>query len=159
MLNFPETDEIKNDIEDKKIRINVEKEQFSFKNQKTLKEKNKNAALAVCGGAVLLPLIPIIDGDSFKSTFKNKNTAKFVTGMAAIGGALCGAIILRDKYVSTEHKTIFNTAISAAIAPLMLFVNEWAEKSRKPIEKKWYVLSIIAGGAIGYIMSKILKQQ
>ena len=141
------------------MRINVEYGQFSFKNQNASKEKNKNAALAVCGGAVLLPLIPIIDGDNFKSTFRNKNTAKFVTGMAAIGGLLGGTGILIDKYASPNHKTTFNTAIFAATAPLMLFVNEWAEKSRKPIEKKWYFLSVIAGGAIGYIMSKILKQK
>ena len=141
------------------MRINVEKEQFCFKNQNTSKEKNKNAALAVCGGAVLLPLIPIIDGDNFKGTYRNKNTAKFVTGMAAIGGLIGGTSILRDKYFGSDHKTSFNTALFAATAPLMLFVNEWAEKSHKPIKKRWYFLSVIAGGAIGYTMSKILKQK
>lgn len=49
------------------------------------RENRELLAYAACG-AMLTPLIPLIDGDGLKETCKNRNIAKYVTGMAAVGG-------------------------------------------------------------------------
>ena len=140
------------------MRVSEIRTQINFKNQQHSEIKKENTALAICGGMLLLPLIPIIDGDSFKSTIKNRNVAKFVTGMAAIGGMIAGLQLLCKKYCDEKNKPLLNTSIFAVSAPLMLLVDKWAEKDKKLIAKKWYFVSAIAGGAVGYIMSKITKK-
>ena len=79
------------------MRVNEINKQINFKNQKISKDKKENIALIVCGSMVLSPLIPIIDGDSFRDTYGNKNIAKYVTGLAAIGGVISGALLLGKK--------------------------------------------------------------
>ena len=133
--------------------------QINFGNQKHTREKKENIAMAVCAGMAISPLLPIIDGDSFKDTYGNKNVAKYVTGLAAIGGICTGGLLLGKKYFGEENQSIFNTFLFAVLAPFLLLIDQWAEKDKKPIAKKWYFASVLLGGTIGYIMSKINRSK
>ena len=131
----------------------------NFKNIPQSKREKYNAAISVCGGMMLLPLIPIIDGDSFKKTIKNRNAAKFITGMAAVGAGITGTHLLYKKFNDTQDNTTLNVLTCGLAAPLILFVDNWSQKSLKPLAKKWYAISAIAGGIVGFLTSKINNKQ
>ena len=122
--------------------------------------KKRNAVLGIAAGAIVMPIIPMIDGDSFKKTFGGKNAVKFGTGMAAIGGFLAATYILTDKYVkdnkkSAKNKYIRNSVTGAITLPLIYTVDYWSKVDKKPMNKKILLLSVISGGAIGVFTTYI----
>lgn len=124
--------------------------------------RKKKIIIGASAGALLVPLIPIIDGDGFKKTYKNRNIVKFTTGMAAIGGFLGLNMVLTDKYIKNsqtpqKNKTIRNSVLGAFTLPAMLFVDNWASTNNKKITKKWYPIAMLAGAATGVLTSSTNK--
>ena len=71
---------------------------FNFQqNSNAQKQKNRELLTYAACGAMLTPLIPLVDGDSLKETCKNRNIAKFATGMAAVGGLFTASNLLLKK--------------------------------------------------------------
>lgn len=121
-------------------------------------DKN-NTALKLALGVLLVPIIPIIDGDSFKETYKNKSFAKFSVGMAAIGG-LFALSQFACKEKDDKQKLAINTLTGAVITPLMILVNNWANiKKEKTFAKKWYLLAALFGGATAFVVHKLNSKQ
>lgn len=85
---------------------------------------------------MLTPLIPLIDGDGLKETCKNRNIAKYVTGMAAVGGFFTASnLLLKNKFdnINDFKKIACKALIGAVTLPLALLVDNWARIG----EKKW----------------------
>lgn len=129
-----------------------------FNNSETQKQTKNKIGLGIALGAITLPIIPILDGDGFKKTYKNKNVLKFTTGMAAVGGLLAlSNIVTRDK--DDNKKVALRTVAGALILPLILLVNKWAEKDKNNIAKKWYAIAALSGAAVMFIINKIKPAQ
>ena len=77
---------------------------ISYKSNSIESKKTNNALLMISGGAMLTPLIPFIDGEPLKKTYKDRNISKYATGLAAVGGAVVATRILSDKFIP-ETKT------------------------------------------------------
>ena len=113
---------------------------FLLKKKKQDNNTQANTLIAASGCALLAPLIPIIDGDCFKGTYKNKNITKYTTGMAALGGFLIISKILSDKYIKKsqtpeEDKMIRNTVLGACSVPLFMLIENWANIDKKTFKK------------------------
>ena len=108
--------------------------------------------------AILSPLIPIVDGDSYKSTYKNRNVSKFITGYMAVGGCFWGGKMLTDKYIDTSFKYHLRNAFLASVSTMLfLLVNDWSKNSGKGVAGKHYVLAGVVGAVIGSLYKKSTK--
>ena len=122
------------------------------------RENRELLAYAACG-AMLTPLIPLIDGDGLKETCKNRNIAKYVTGMAAVGGFFTASnLLLKNKFdnINDFKKMTCKALIGAVTLPLALLADNWARVGEKKKEKKWYGIAAITGAAIMCIASELV---
>ena len=133
--------------------------QLSMKSTDTSSNKNKNkdVAIALCSGAVLMPLIPMIDGDRYTCTFKNRNVAKYITGMCAVGGGIIASKLLYDKFSKSDNKTTYSTIAGACFVPLVMLVDKWSNSGGKKLKNKWFAAGALLGAAVGFLCSKINK--
>lgn len=123
--------------------LSVDFQQNAHKqNQKT----HKFMAYTACG-AVLAPLLPLIDGDGLKEAYKNRNVAKYVTGMAAVGTLFTALNLILDKFnkENRSEKNTYKAMVGAITLPLALVVDNWAKVGEKRIDKKWYAVAAVAG--------------
>ena len=133
---------------------------LNFQQNSTAQKRQNRELLAYAAcGAMLTPLIPLIDGDGLKETYKNRNVAKYVTGMAAVGGFFTASnLILKNKFDNESYfkKIACKALIGAVTLPLALLVDNWARIGEKKMAKKWYGIASITGAAIMCITSKLV---
>ena len=113
--------------------------------------KTKQTVLEACGSALLLPFIPVIDGDGFKKTFENRNKAKFFGAMAGIGGLYVASKCIAEKIC--PNKTTSGMFVGATVLPALLFADNWSQKTKKPMPKKWYGIAAAVGATVMGIMN------
>ena len=85
---------------------------------------------------------------------------KYTTGLCMAGGLATAGVLLTDKRVKQSSnpkrsKTLRNTVVGAAILPLLLFLENWAQVDKKPFAKKWYFAALTVGALLGAITAKI----
>lgn len=122
---------------------------------KGTEKNNKNMKIGFALGAMALPILPILDGDSFKDTFKNRSALKLAAGIAGIGGLFGLTSVLLSECKDDNVKLGAKTVLGAIIAPLFLLVDRWAQSEKKQISKKWYALASLGGAGLVYISQKI----
>ena len=126
--------------------------------------KGKKIALGVSAGAILFPLIPLIDGDSFKETYKNRNVAKYTTGLCAMGGVLGAGILLTDDKIKNSkdpygNRILRDASLGAVLGAISVGVENWAQTNGKKLAKKWYFIAAAAGALIGTLEAMINKNK
>ncbi len=139
------------------MRISLNENNPIYKSNASQESKSKNGLLAVATGAMLTPLVPLIDGDSFKKTYKDRNIAKYATGLMAVGGGIVVTNILADKYISNsknkEQNNIIKKSIIGAFAVTALYLTEhWANIKQSAINKKYLIASPFLGATVGALV-------
>ena len=127
---------------------------IAFRQQASNDSKYKKTAIGVSLAALASPLLPIIDGDSFKETYKNRNVAKYTTGLCAIGGIFTAGKFLTDEKIKQSkdpygNRILRNAILGAVVGPLFILVENWAQTEKKNMAKKWYPIAAAAGALIG----------
>lgn len=136
------------------MRISLTENNPIYKSNTSQESKSKNGLLAVATGAMLTPLVPLLDGDSFKRTYKDRNIAKYATGLMAAGGGIVATNILADKYISNsrnkERNSLIKKSVIGALAVTSLYLTEyWANTKNSAMNKKYLYISPVLGAAIG----------
>lgn len=131
---------------------------FKYTNTQSQKSfsKNENIKLGIATGVLLSPLLPVVDGDSFKSIYRNRNVAKFITGIGAASSLFIISNILIDKYSnSKDSKTTCKTLSGGLLAILLLLANQWSKTDKNKLSAKCYGIAAILGAAIMYAKTLI----
>ena len=116
----------------------------------------KNTAKYAIAGATIVPILPLLDGDSLKEAYKNKHIGKIAGGAAFSGAFIGGSYYLTDKYVPSDKQIYAKSVIGAATIPLLLLITKWAEKgNKKPLNKKVCILGAALGAIIPFLTNKI----
>lgn len=136
------------------MRVTMNKNNPIYKANPSQENKSKSGLLAVATGAMLTPLVPLIDGDSFKKTYKDRNIAKYATGLMAVGGGIVATNVLADKYISNsknkEQNNLIKKSIIGALAVTSLYLTEhWANTKNSTMNKKYLFLSSVLGAIVG----------
>ena len=97
-----------------------------FKQQDEDIKRRRNIILGISVGAIASPMLTFIDGDSLKKSYKNRNVAKYTTGLCMVGGLATAGRLLTDKQIkqssNPERSTILrNSVLGAIVLPLFLF--------------------------------------
>ena len=130
----------------------LEMRNTNFQSQMPRDNKTRDIAVGFLTGALVSPLLPLIDGDSFKTAYKNRSVLKMTVGFAALGGGLVGTKMLTDKFADNKKKSIAQYSLFGGIAvPLSMLVDKWAQKNKKTLASKWYFLGTLSGAAVGAI--------
>lgn len=129
---------------------------INFQSNSVTSDKKRNVAIGCVTGALITPILPLIDGDSLKTAYKNRNILKMSTGFAAIGGGLVGAKLLTDRFVDSKRKaTIQYSLLGGFSVPLTMLIDKWSQKNKKRIASKWYLIAAISGMLIGTVSKNI----
>lgn len=124
----------------------------NFQSQTPKDYKMRDVAVGCATGALVSPLLPLIDGESFKTAYKNRSVKKMTAGFAVLGGGIVGAKLLTDKFADNKKKSIVQYSLLGGIAvPLSMLVDKWAQKNKKTLAPKWYFLGTLSGAAVGAI--------
>ena len=126
--------------------------------------KRKKIALGVSMAAITFPLIPLVDGDGFKETYKNRNIAKYTTGLCALGGILGTGILLTDDKMKNskdpyDSRILRDAVLGAILGPISIGVENWALTNGKKLAKKWYFIAAAAGALMGTLEAMINKNK
>lgn len=104
-------------------------------------------------GALVVPCLPLIDGDGFKEIYTNRKVLKSVSGSAMVGAAIASAKVLSDKYADNPTKKIIQySTLGALFGYLLSKVDYWAQINKKSLSKKLSAAIILTGAALGGIV-------